>query len=56
MKTREVGYTGRFPGVFSSVNMKVQNLGLLTGNPSELPNRLCFASKCVLPTGISLSG
>lgn len=56
MKMRGVGYMGRFPGVFSSINMKVQSLDVLTGNLSELPNKLCFASKCVLPTGISLSG
>lgn len=36
--------------------MKVQGLDVLTGNLSELPNKLCFASKCVLPTGIDISG
>lgn len=49
-------HRGRFPGLFSSVNMEIKGLDVLSGNLSELPNGWCFASKHVLPTGIDISG
>lgn len=55
-KQRSGMHRGRLPGHFSSVNMEMEGLDVLSGNLTELPNRWYFASKCVLPTGVGISG